>query len=142
MQSGKFSSGRSEQHSVEWLARAGAERGGGASHGNPQMTQAESKTKAKAYSLQTDSSGPFAEGGTSTTCWSWRSQVVPAWSPHPYDPVSGAGRYSAGYCEKRGHQPRDKTFDLQSALPVRWARAMGAQNLWEWPPNDLMSDWT
>ena len=33
---------------------------------------------------------------------------------------------------ERGHQPSYKTFDLQSVLPAKYARAMVTQN-WEQP---------
>jgi hypothetical protein len=36
-----------------------------------------------------------------------------------------------------GHQPSHKTFELKSVPPEISAGVMEAQNLWEWPSNDL-----
>lgn len=68
---------------------------GGTSHGNPQTTKAEAKTKFTLCKLT--ARAPLLRAAPIKLAGHGEVKLVPAWSPHPYVLVSGAERQSAGY---------------------------------------------
>lgn len=53
---------------------------------------------------------------------------------HPYIIVFLV--YSEGYQTRCKYQNSHKTFDTQFVLSAKYARAMVAENFWEYPTND------
>lgn len=99
-------------------------------YGNPQATQDVAKTKG--CSLQTGLWVPLLRTIPTHPIKHVESELVGTWCLHPYVPVSSGWEGTLQAMDKETWTP---VFDLKSVLPVKYAREMLAEILWEQPSN-------
>lgn len=108
-----------------WLSR---------SHGDPQTTQADDRTKG--HSWQTYIWGQHCWGQFYKAHWRWRGAAGECMEPSTLHlSLCGVRKYSAVTKGEMWTSTHLQNYDLRSILPTVYAWAMLAQILWEWTIN-------